>query len=391
MKRQGKIFVFLLSMMLLAGCGVKTTDKDSTSDSQKTASSGAKETSASVSQTASSNEIVEEYIIHFDLNYEGSASVDPAKVKKGETLSVPNPPTREGYVFLGWFTDAATTKAYDFNAPVTGDLTLYAGWESANSGNVITVTYYYNYEGAPSDVYTTVSTKKNLRTTAPEAPTRDGYYFVGWYTDAACTTAFDFKSLLTESISLYAFWQKEYRFEAEYVDLEDMQGMGYSVNVSGTQMIIADTNNIAHASNGYSVGFLYYNGAEIDFEITSSAAVNNVSMVLRLTAQYFDMNFDSSNYDILVNDTEITGYHINLSGAVDISNEKNGNMRPFSDHLISTNVSLKEGKNIIALVVDNNNNHHTGTMQADAPTIDCMTLNTNDATLSWSPHTENIA
>lgn len=43
-------------------------------------------------------------------------------------------PVRAGYVFTGWYTDAALTSAYNFNAPVTTNTTLYAGWVEISSG-----------------------------------------------------------------------------------------------------------------------------------------------------------------------------------------------------------------------------------------------------------------
>lgn len=43
-------------------------------------------------------------------------------------LVKPADPMRDGYTFGGWYTDEACTQAYDFSAPVTADLTLYAKW-----------------------------------------------------------------------------------------------------------------------------------------------------------------------------------------------------------------------------------------------------------------------
>lgn len=43
-------------------------------------------------------------------------------------LVKPADPTRDGYTFGGRYTDEACTQAYDFIAPVTADLTLYAKW-----------------------------------------------------------------------------------------------------------------------------------------------------------------------------------------------------------------------------------------------------------------------
>lgn len=43
--------------------------------------------------------------------------------------------------------------------------------------------------------------------TRPADPVRAGYDFVGWYTDEACTQAYDFSTVLTQGITLYAKWQ----------------------------------------------------------------------------------------------------------------------------------------------------------------------------------------
>ena len=41
----------------------------------------------------------------------------------------PENPSRSGYTFTGWYTDQACKTAYDFNAEVTSNLRLYAGWK----------------------------------------------------------------------------------------------------------------------------------------------------------------------------------------------------------------------------------------------------------------------
>ena len=38
-------------------------------------------------------------------------------------------PTRDGYRFTGWYSDYDLTRPWDFNAPVTADMTLYAAWQ----------------------------------------------------------------------------------------------------------------------------------------------------------------------------------------------------------------------------------------------------------------------
>lgn len=59
---------------------------------------------------------------------QGGSSVGNQTPASGSTVSKPADPTREGYTFDGWYTDAACTKAYDFATAVTADMTLYAKW-----------------------------------------------------------------------------------------------------------------------------------------------------------------------------------------------------------------------------------------------------------------------
>ena len=69
-----------------------------------------------------------------------------------------------------------------------------------------TVTFNYNYEGAPDA--TTDKVGKGTAVNEPEDPTREGHTFTGWYTDKNCTSKYDFSDLVTEDITLYASWKK---------------------------------------------------------------------------------------------------------------------------------------------------------------------------------------
>ena len=66
------------------------------------------------------------YTVSFNTN--GGSSVASSRVNANGKLTKPADPTREGYDFAGWYTDAALTIPYDFNANVTKGLTLYAKW-----------------------------------------------------------------------------------------------------------------------------------------------------------------------------------------------------------------------------------------------------------------------
>ena len=49
---------------------------------------------------------------------------------------------------------------------------------------------------------------KGSKTAKPDDPKRDGYNFSGWYTDEACTSAYDFNLPVNSTIVLYAGWSK---------------------------------------------------------------------------------------------------------------------------------------------------------------------------------------
>ncbi len=46
------------------------------------------------------------------------------------------------------------------------------------------------------------------KATEPTAPTADGYNFLGWYTNAACTNLWNFNNIVTGDMTLYAKWEQ---------------------------------------------------------------------------------------------------------------------------------------------------------------------------------------
>lgn len=68
------------------------------------------------------------YQITFDTL--GGTVVESQKHMYGELVEEPKAPTREGYVFDGWYRDEALTDPWDIGEDVvTESMTLYAGWK----------------------------------------------------------------------------------------------------------------------------------------------------------------------------------------------------------------------------------------------------------------------
>ena len=70
------------------------------------------------------------YTVTFESN--GGSEVDKAIVSEGKTVAKPANPTRDGYTFAGWYADKDGTKVWDFDTPVTEEITLYAKWTQDN-------------------------------------------------------------------------------------------------------------------------------------------------------------------------------------------------------------------------------------------------------------------
>ena len=68
----------------------------------------------------------------FTISFDSKGGTDvPAQTQMyGELLEVPEPPTREGYTFTGWYTDTACMVPWNVEErTIETDMTLYAGWE----------------------------------------------------------------------------------------------------------------------------------------------------------------------------------------------------------------------------------------------------------------------
>ncbi len=66
------------------------------------------------------------YAVTFDSR--GGSAVDQQIITSGAPATRPADSVRSGYIFKGWYSDAVCTTAWDFTTPVTGEITLYAGW-----------------------------------------------------------------------------------------------------------------------------------------------------------------------------------------------------------------------------------------------------------------------
>ena len=91
----------------------------------------------------------------------------------------PDDPTREGHSFLGWYQDPACTQRWDFDDWVTGNMTLYAGW------SILDYTIHFDTAGGSEIGH--ITQDYGTAITAPAAPTKTGYTFIGWEPELPAT------------------------------------------------------------------------------------------------------------------------------------------------------------------------------------------------------------
>ncbi len=66
--------------------------------------------------------------VRFTVNLNGGGNASVSTLQYNAKPSVPSTPFRDGFVFTGWYANAECTAAFDFDAPLTKNTTVYAGW-----------------------------------------------------------------------------------------------------------------------------------------------------------------------------------------------------------------------------------------------------------------------
>lgn len=133
------------------------------------------------------------YTITFDTA--GGSEIAPITQDYGTVITAPEAPTREGYTFIGWDKEIPTTMP-------TENMTVTAQWEI----NRYTITF----DTAGGSEIAPITQDYGTAITAPEAPTREGYTFMGWDTEIPTT-------MPAENITLKARWKDNEKPTGEIV------------------------------------------------------------------------------------------------------------------------------------------------------------------------------
>lgn len=191
----------------------------------------------------------------------GGSAVPTQFIAQGETATSVIP-TRTGYTFDSWYTDAALTQVYDFTTPVNTDITLYAKW----TANMVPVTLVYMYENADDDNYSPAGENGSKVVYAPAG----SYLSIEKnqsITDTDATHSVRYSDTADGSLTGYARTAETGGSNATIRDVRDDY---YQYNNA--------TNKRYVNPDGSTVVLIYYNRARITlefiYELSSDASIN---------------------------------------------------------------------------------------------------------------------
>ena len=194
------------------------------------------------------------YTVRFDTA--GGSSVPEQAIDHGQKITEPAAPTREGYTFTGWLLDG---RPFDFSTPITGNLTLTAGWQENEPPAPVTHTVTFDSAGGSTIPAQTVT--DGAAAIDPGTPTRDGYTFTGWLLDGK---SFDFATPITGDITLTAGWEEsgEPAPTIHTVTFDDGTGNTVTVNVQEGETVQEPS---APSRDGYEFTGWLLDGTPYDF------------------------------------------------------------------------------------------------------------------------------
>ena len=127
--------------------------------------------------------VINRYTITFDTA--GGSEIAPITQDYGTAITAPADPTREGYTFIGWDKEIPTTVPAE-------NMTVTAQWEI----NQYTITF----ETTGGSEIAPITQDYDTAITAPAAPTREGYTFIGWDMEIPTT-------MPAENMTVTAQWE----------------------------------------------------------------------------------------------------------------------------------------------------------------------------------------
>lgn len=168
------------------------------------------------------------------------------------------------------------------------------------------------------------------------------------------------------------------RFEAEYIDLDNFVGEGWSGTAFNEDVI---QNQSPNASNGYYIGWTLRENT-YSFHFNSTKAVSNTKLHVGLGTEFGNVTLTKDAFEVKMNGITLEYSSISLNGT-------SGTMSACQDYLVSETAKLIEGANTVELIIKNNK--LLSGSRTFGPCIDYIQVQDfSDAVLTWQPCTYNL-
>ncbi len=236
----------------------------------------------------------------------GSANIVKT-LKYGASISAPAV-VKNGYTFSNWGSTVESTMP-------SNNLTYTAVWTANN--------YSIDFDSNGGSEVSKITAACDSAITAPVAPEKEGYLFVGWYKDSNLTIPYTFSTMEAGNSKLYAKWEEnnQIAYKVEHYQ-QYSYGTGYSL--ASTENLTGLYSTTVTATQKTYTGFTFNEQASQN--ITSGVVAADGSLVLKL---YYDrtsytMTFKPNNgsddivttvkYGTSITVPTVTGAGIYISG-----------------------------------------------------------------------------
>ena len=177
--------------------------------------------------------------ISISFNSMGGSSVQAITIEKGKPISLPTAPTKEGYVFDGWYYDENYSTAYKVSDTFTSNTTLYAKWNENKKQftNIVFNDQTFSYDGTPHSLSISGYPEgTDVSFDIPNSQTLVGVYKitatlskVGYETKTYSATMTIDKGII--DTSKFVFEDKEFQQDGTPKSLELIGDLPYGVTV----------------------------------------------------------------------------------------------------------------------------------------------------------------
>ena len=190
------------------------------------------------------------YTVSFDVQGK-NVELHSQQIKENKKAVKPEASV-DGYSLEGWYTDAACQNPFDFETPITANVTLYAKW------NLVSYDIAYEMNGGENSEENLSSYTIESETIVLKDPkAREGYQFDGWYYDDTFThLATQVSEGSFGGITVYAKWVPN---QYEVIYSAGARGIGMveiAYKNHGDSLKLA-SDKYAYYNENYRVSFLH--------------------------------------------------------------------------------------------------------------------------------------